>query len=98
MLRAQKIRSSNTPVVTGICDPNKSRARDHRSLKLGSKLKYLNNFIVAIVHITKFLSNVVFGRFTLICWFFHEFIYNSVYLLVQFVDYRGREVLLKFLD
>ena len=30
------------PVVTGICDPNKSRARHHRSLKLGSKLKYLN--------------------------------------------------------
>ena len=29
-------------MVTGICDPNKSRARHHRSLKLGSKLKYLN--------------------------------------------------------
>ena len=38
----QDIRSSNPPVVTGICDPNKSRARYHRSLKLGSKLKYLN--------------------------------------------------------
>ena len=33
--------SSNPPVVTGICGPNKSRARHHRSLKLGSKLKYL---------------------------------------------------------
>ena len=38
----QEIRSSNPPVDTGICDPNKSRARHHRSLKLGSKLKYLN--------------------------------------------------------
>ena len=38
----QEILSSNPPVVTGICDPNKSRARHHRSLELGSKLKYLN--------------------------------------------------------
>ena len=37
-----KICSSNPPVVTGICDPHKSRARHHCSLKLGSKLKYLN--------------------------------------------------------
>ena len=29
----QEIRSSNPPVVTGICDPNKSRARHYRSLK-----------------------------------------------------------------
>ena len=27
----QEIRSSSPPVVTGICDPNKSRARHHRS-------------------------------------------------------------------
>ena len=38
----QKIRSSNPPVVTAICDPNKSQAQHHRSLKLGSKLKNLN--------------------------------------------------------
>ena len=37
----QEIRSSNPHVVTGICDPNKSRAQNHRSLRLGSKLKYL---------------------------------------------------------
>ena len=37
----QEILSSNSPVVTEICDPNKSRARHHRSLKLASKLKYL---------------------------------------------------------
>ena len=28
----QEIRSSNPPVVTGICDPNKSRARHHRNV------------------------------------------------------------------
>ena len=29
-------------MVTGICDPNISRARHHHSLKLASKMKYLN--------------------------------------------------------
>ena len=29
----QEIRSSNPPVVTGICDPNKSRARHHQNYK-----------------------------------------------------------------
>ena len=38
----QEIRSSNVLAVTGICDPNNSRARHNRSLKLDSKLKYLN--------------------------------------------------------
>ena len=37
----QEIRSSNLPVVTEICDSNKSRVWQHYSLKLGSKLKYL---------------------------------------------------------
>ena len=32
----QEIRSSNPPVVTGICAPNKSRARYHRSLNIFS--------------------------------------------------------------
>ena len=41
----QEIRSSNSPGVTGFCDLNKSQARHHRSLKLGSKLKYLNRSI-----------------------------------------------------
>ena len=40
--REQDVYSSNPPVVTGICDPSKSWARHHHSLKLGSKLKYLN--------------------------------------------------------
>ena len=35
--------SSNPLVVTGICDLNKSRARHHRSWKLGLKSNYLNN-------------------------------------------------------
>ena len=38
----QEIRSSNPPVVTAICNPNKSWAWQHRSFKLDSKLKYLN--------------------------------------------------------
>ena len=37
----EEICSSNSPVVTGIRDPNKSRARHHPSLKPGSKIKYL---------------------------------------------------------
>ena len=44
----QEIRSSNAPVVTGICDPNESGVRLHRSLKLGSKLKYLNIFLLIV--------------------------------------------------
>ena len=42
MKKIKEIRRSNSPVVTGICYPDKSRVRHHRSLKLGSKLKYLN--------------------------------------------------------
>ena len=38
----EEILSLNPLVVTGICNPSKSRARHHRSMKLGSKLKYLN--------------------------------------------------------
>ena len=38
----QEIRSSKPPVVTGICDPNKSRSWHHRSLKLSSKLKIVD--------------------------------------------------------
>ena len=38
----QEICSSDPPVVTGICDPNKSRAQHHLSLKLDSELKYFN--------------------------------------------------------
>ena len=38
----QDICSSNPPTVNRICDPNKSWAQHHCSLKLGLKLKYLN--------------------------------------------------------
>ena len=46
----QKIGSSNPPVVTGICDPNKSRARHRSSLKLGFKLKYTRELIPNSIH------------------------------------------------
>ena len=36
----QEIRSSNPPVVTGFCDPSKSRARHHRR----STSNFLNDF------------------------------------------------------
>ena len=38
----QEIRSSNPPVATGICDPNKSRTRHHRSLIFALKLHSRN--------------------------------------------------------
>ena len=38
----QEICSLNPPMVTGLCDPNKSQAQHYCSLKLGSKLKYLD--------------------------------------------------------
>ena len=41
----QETHSSNPAVVTGILHPNKFRVRYHCSLKLGSKLKYLNKKI-----------------------------------------------------
>ena len=44
-------------MVTGIDDPNKSRAQDHRSLKLGSKLKYLNWFFIFTFHALLQLSH-----------------------------------------
>ena len=45
----QEILSSNPPVVTGSCYPNHFRAQHHHSLKLGLKLKYLNNLIASYV-------------------------------------------------
>ena len=36
--------SPNSPVITGICDPNKYWAQHHHSLKLVSKLKHPNHF------------------------------------------------------
>ena len=43
-LRMQEICSSNRPVVTGICDPNKSRAPHHRSKKPLQKKTETNIF------------------------------------------------------
>ena len=63
----QEIRSSNPPVVIGICDPNKSQPRQHRNFHLpfwiwkcgkgGKKLQKLENlenkksFLEEIKHI-----------------------------------------------
>ena len=38
----QEIRGSNPPAVTGICDPNTSRARHYRSICLGSLLEIVS--------------------------------------------------------
>ena len=54
----QKIHSLNLPVVTGICDPNKSWAQHLCSLKLGSKLKYLN-FLLYYTIIRLYYSSMV---------------------------------------
>ena len=48
----QEIRSSNPPVVTGICDPNKSRARHHRTYVFFFfvlDIIYKNNKIVSAI-------------------------------------------------
>ena len=50
----QQIGRLNPFVVTGICDPNKSRARHHRSLKGDSNLKYLKIIFKIIL---KYVSN-----------------------------------------
>ena len=57
LLRMQENGSSNPPVVTGICDLNKSRARHRSSLKLGSRLKYLNLLLLPAKTSGKLKSN-----------------------------------------
>ena len=44
------------PMVTEICDANKSWARHHHSLKLGSKLKYFNRHKLIGTRTHKWLS------------------------------------------
>ena len=44
-------------MVTGICDLNKSRARHRSSLKLGSRLKYLNLLLLPAKTSGKLKSN-----------------------------------------
>ena len=38
-----KVRTSNPPVITGICGPSESRAQHQHSFKLDSDLKYLSS-------------------------------------------------------
>ena len=53
--KAEETHNSNPPVVTGICNPNKSQVRHQHSLKLGSKLKYLKKDQLLL------LQNIEFG-------------------------------------
>ena len=55
----QEIRCSNPLVVTGICDPNKSRARHHRSLKLGSKFEVSQIFRFSDFSVNTFLGIII---------------------------------------
>ena len=63
----QEIRSSNPPVVTGIFDPNKSRARHHRNLKFTIDtfensvpnildMEFVQMDLVFIINITKLVN------------------------------------------
>ena len=73
-----EIRSSNPPVVTAICDLNKSRARHHCSLKLGSKLKYLNNNNpIFETKSTIFQSNITLACDFTFCLFFKKNVLNK---------------------
>ena len=56
LLLTKQVRSSNPPVVTGIRNPNKSRAQHRRSLKLGSKLNYLNIKDIVLAKVYKKLA------------------------------------------
>ena len=54
----REIHSSNPPVVTGICDPNKSRAQHHCNKELLIKLSAKKSFKVSIVYsATKYIKN-----------------------------------------
>ena len=67
-----EIHSSKPPVVTGICDPNKSRARNHHSLKLGLKLKYLNEFSIYFLDTRSNGSVLQIGLCSFVCPFARE--------------------------
>ena len=54
----QKICSSNPPLDTGICDPNKSQAQHHHSLKLGSTIKFcIRSRLLSLVFINYCLED-----------------------------------------
>ena len=58
----QDVHSSNLLVVTGISDSSKSRARHHRSLKLGSRLKYLNQKLIFVF--IRNINDIITGMFS----------------------------------
>ena len=49
----QEIRSSNLPVVTGICDPNKCRAQQHRK-----NISFSSLTLFYPLKVTKFLVQI----------------------------------------
>ena len=67
----QVIRSSNPPVVTGICDPNKSRARHHRNTLQLSVNDYIYNIkyhISTKMYHVVYLSEERFVTFLAVTW------------------------------
>ena len=105
----QKICSSNPPMVTGICDPKKSRALHHHSLKLGLKKKYLKKDNVfykkkvgivlvscnsaTITFTSSLLENLVIGLFRI----FSMLIRELVWILANFVVNLAQFFFLQFL-
>ena len=77
----QEFCSSKPPEFTGTSDSKKSWARHHRSLKLGSKLKYLNKNLTK-----KFWKKdikAIFDQFWLVCPNIgHERIFNQNQLTI----------------
>ena len=68
----QEIRSSNPPVVNGICGSNKSRARHHRSANQYNNRSFLVAYITSIK-----VARVVKLKSPFMEWFF----YNLVMLI-----------------
>ena len=60
----QEIRSSNSPVITGIFDPNKFRARHYRSMKFDSKLKYLILNLKLMIQSGELSTQICLSKFT----------------------------------
>ena len=91
-------------VVTGICNPSKSRTRHHSSLKLDSKLKYLNDSKGS--HLTTSAKMVVcFVMFALLCfcqicfhlyyhsWLSHWNTIKSLFHLFQLLKFQNIHVI-----
>ena len=60
----QEIRSSNPPVVTRICDPNKSRARHHRNFYIFRIFdRYISNVVSKNIFVCLFIYfNIIWTK------------------------------------